>query len=77
VLRDELTCEVCGGQLCFGGRKVTGICARCRSAGAEFSRRWMEELQDQGLSCDQIAEVVGSTGNTVRIRLSERRRVAA
>lgn len=64
-------CDVCGARLCPTGRAVTGLCSRCREAGARFQRRWMADLRARGATYREIAIVVGTTENTVGARLWE------
>ena len=67
-------CEACGGRLCPRGDAVTGLCARCRSAGAEFAGRWITDLRSAALATAEIGLIVGLTPDAVRARLSDSRR---
>jgi hypothetical protein len=53
---------------------VTGLCARCRSAGAEFAGRWITDLRSAALATAEIGLIVGLTPDAVRARLSDSRR---
>lgn len=69
-------CECCGRGLHPNGRAATGVCLFCRSAGAEFARRWAEDLRESGLQDAAIGDVIGVSANAVRARRSEHRRMA-
>jgi hypothetical protein len=66
-------CEACGRRLCPRGDAVTGLCARYRSAGAEFARRWITDLKSASLATAEIGVIVGLTPDAVRARLSDSR----
>jgi hypothetical protein len=53
---------------------VTGLCARCRGAGAEFAGRWITDLKSAALATAEIGVIVGLTPDAVRARLSDGRR---
>jgi hypothetical protein len=67
-------CEACGRRLCPRGGAVTGLCAHCRSAGAEFAGRWITDLMSAALVTPEIGVIVGLTPDAVRARLSDGRR---
>jgi hypothetical protein len=67
-------CEVCARRLCPRGGAVTGLCARCRSTGAEFAGRWITDLKSASLATAEIGVIVGLTPDAVRARLSDGRR---
>jgi hypothetical protein len=66
----ERSCEVCGGPI--NHRTRHGVCARCRSAGAAFSRAWADALVARGMTGRQVADVLGVAQETVEARHRER-----
>lgn len=58
-------------------KKAKGtVCYACRQAGAAFARAWMRGLDEAGTPRSAIAEVVGTTPDVVRARLSDMRAAA-
>lgn len=69
-----MRCEACDRPMSHRSRGVIGICYPCRQLAATFARAWMVDLASQGLKQREIAEIIGTTRNSVHSRLGEIRR---
>lgn len=70
-------CIVCERPLTRRGGGVTGLCRPCMQAGAEFARAWAEDLRTQNLTYPQVAEIIGTSEDAIRVRLAGRQRARA